>query len=173
MKRTDLIKKTIERLSNLPQDVAVVVNYKGKKYSIVPEYLNNPVMLKNLTMNEIKPILFGEIVEEQQELCKSNPRYQFFTFRAEAGIDVWSLAYKCSKNDEQIEFFSFELADGHIWEGYYGKIFAPAQMTLIEVKLLMWEIAEKYKISDVHVLIQSLDYPIFEGLRDRCSPNPF
>ena len=171
MKKIDLIKKTIERLSNLPQDIAIVVNYRGEKHSIVPEELNYPLCVKNLTVNEIKPFLFGEIVEEQQEICKSNPKYQFFTFRAEAGIDAWSLAYKCSENYEPIRFHSFQLANEPFGENY-GKILAPTNMTLIEVKSLMWEIAEKYKISDVHVLIQSLDYPIFEGLRDRDSPNP-
>jgi hypothetical protein len=172
MKKIDIIKKTIERISNLPKDVAVVVYYKGKKHSLIPEYYNEPSEFKNLTMDEIKPFLFGEIVEEQQEICESNPKYQFFTFRAEAGIDAWSLAHKCSEHYEQIQFHSFQLTDEPLLGGNYGKIFAPAQMTLIEVKLLMWEIAEKYKISDVHVLIQSLDYPIFEGLRDRDSPNP-
>ena len=172
MNKSDLIKKTIERLSNLPQDIAIVVNYNGEKHSIIPQSLSYPLYVKNLTINEIKPFLIGEIVKEQQELCESNPKYQFLTFRAEAPIDAWSFAHMCSKNREQIQFHSFQLGDIPYFDGNYGKILAPTNMTLIEVKSLMWEIAEKYKLYDVHVLIQSVDYPIFEGFRDRDSPNP-
>lgn len=173
MKRTELIQKTKERLSILPQEVAVVVNYKGKKHSIIPYEFNNPIILKRLTMNDIRPFLNGEIVEEQKEIWTESPDRQFFTFRAEAAIDAWSFANKCSENFENIQFHTFTIGEKPLFDDNFGKICAPSNLSLIEVKTSMWELAHKYEIADVHVLIESLDYPIFEGLRDRDSPNLF
>ena len=170
MKKAYLIQKTKERFSNLPQDVAVVVNCYGKKHAITPAMFDMPRQMENFTINQIKPFFYGEIVEEQQELC-GNPEYQFLTFRAEAPIDIWSFAYYCSMNFEEIMFDSVK-ASNSIYQSHRGKLAAPSNLSLTEVKSLMWDIADKYNLGDVHVLIQSLDYPVFEGLRDRDTPQP-
>jgi hypothetical protein len=103
-------------------------------------------------------------------LC-GNPAYQFLTFRAEAPCDFFRFAFHCSENDEIVMFDSFQQA--HSWDyTHKGRVCVPSHLSLIQVKELMWELADKYNIPDVHVLIQSLDYPVFEGHRDRDSPQP-
>ena len=68
-------------------------------------------------------------------------------------------------------FDSFQ--QSHCWNtANKGKVAVPSHLSLIQVKELMWKLADKYNIPDVHVLIQSLDYPVFEGRRDRDSPQP-
>lgn len=170
MKKETLIQKINERFSNLPQDVAVVVNYKGKKYSDCPDRFTNNEIVSWITVERLKPFYYGEIIEEQQELC-GNTEFQFLTFRAEAPCDFFRFAFHCSENQEDIMFDSFQQA--HSWEtSHRGKVAVPSNMSLIQVKELMWELADKYNIPDVHILIQSLDYPVFEGHRDRDSPQP-
>lgn len=170
MKKETLIKKINERFSNLPQDVAVVVTYKGKKYSACPDRFQHEGFVNRTTIDEIRPFYYGEIVEEQQELCP-NSSFQFLTFRAEAPCDIFRFAYYCSENQEDIMFDNFQ--QSHSWEqANRGRLAAPAHLSLPQIKLLMWELADKYNIPDVHVLIQSLDYPVFEGRRDRNSPQP-
>ena len=170
MKKTELIQKITERFSNLPQNVEVVVVYKGEKHSIRPEVLCYEYFSKNNTIEQIKPFFYGEIVEEQQELC-GNPEYQFLTFRAEAPCDFFRFAFYCNENDEDVFFDSYQ--QGHSWhQSHRGRVAVPSNLSLIQVKELMWDIADKYNIPDAHVLIQSLDYPVFEGMRDRYSPQP-
>ena len=170
MKKETLIQKISNRFSNLPQDVTVVVIYKGEKYSMRPCDVDNKYFAERNTVEEIKPFYYGEIVEEQQELCP-NPAYQYLTFRAEAACDAWAFAYHLNKNDEDIMFLSFQLGKS-VFGHNIGKLYAPSHLSLIQVKELMWELADKYNIPDVHVLIQSLDYPVFDGMRDRNSPQP-
>ena len=170
MKKETLIQKINERFSNLPQDVAVVVIYKGKKYSACPDRFQHQGFINRTTIDELKPFYYGEIVEEQQELCP-NTAYQYLTFRAEAACDGWAFAYHLNKNNEDIMFVSFNLGETNYGENT-GKLYAPSHLSLIQIKELMWELADKYEIYDAHVLIQSLDYPVFEGHRDRNSPQP-
>lgn len=170
MKKEILIGAIKERFSNLPQDIAVVVVYKTKKYSIRPEELNFKNFIKNYTVKELNPFYYGEIVEEQKELCE-NPEFQYLTFRAEAPCDFFRFAFYCSENKEDIMFDNFQQSDSW-YKSHRGRLAAPSELSLIEVKKMMWVIAKKYNIPDVHVLIQSLDYPVFSGLRDRYSPNP-
>lgn len=170
MKKETLIEAIKERFYNLPQDIAVVVGYKTKKYSIRPEQLEYKNFINVFTVNELKPFYHGEIIGEQKELC-ANPEFQYFTFRAEAPCDFFRFAFHCSENDEDIMFDNFQQSDS--WDkSHKGRLAAPSELSLIEVKKMMWAIAEKYNIPDTHVLIQSLDYPVFSGLRDRNSPNP-
>jgi len=170
MKKETLIQKINDRFSNLPQDVTVVVIYKGEKYSTSPDILLDKSFANRVTVEEIKPFYYGEIVEEQQELC-GNPAYQFLTFRPEALCDVFRFAFHCSENDEDIIFDSFQQASKFPYS-HKGRLCAPSHLSLIQVKELMWELADKHNIPDVHILIQSLDYPVFEGHRDRNSPQP-
>ena len=170
MKKETLIQKINDRFSNLTQDVAVVVIYKGKKYSMCPDRLQHKGFINRVFIDEIRPFYYGEIVEEQQELCP-NPEYQHLTFRAEAPCDAWAFAYHLNKNFEDIQVLSFEVGKS-VFGHNTGKLYAPSHLSLIQVKELMWELADKYNIPDVHVLIQSLDYPVFEGHRDRNSPQP-
>jgi hypothetical protein len=170
MKKETLIQKIKERFSNLPQDVAVVVIYKGKKHSMEPSDLDNKYFAERNTIDEIKPFFYGEIVEEKQELCP-NPNYQFLTFRAEAAIDAWSFGFHLAQNFKDIQLVSFEVENG-VFGNKTGKLCAPSNLSLIEVKQMMWDFADEYEIYDTHVLIQSLDYPVFEGHRDRNSPQP-
>lgn len=170
MKKETLVQKIKERFSNLPQDVAVVVTYKEKKYSTRPEVFGWEKHIKNTTIEQLKPFYYGEIIEEQQELC-GNPEFQFLTFRAEAPCDFFRFAFYCSENKEDVIFDSFQQA--HSWnKSHRGRVAVPSHLSLIQVKELMWELADKYNIPDTHVLIQSLDYPVFEGHRDRYSPQP-
>jgi len=170
MKKETLIQKISNRFSNLPQDITIVVIYKGEKYSMRPCDVENKYFSERNTVEEIKPFYYGEIVEEQQELC-GNPAYQFLTFRAEAPCDFFRFAFYCSENDEDIMFDSFQQAQS--WDySHKGRLCAPSHLSLIQVKELMLELADKHNIPDVHVLIQSLDYPVFEGHRDRNSPQP-
>jgi hypothetical protein len=170
MKKETLIQKIKERFSNLPQDVAVVVIYKGEKHSICPNRFEEEWFINRTTIEKIKPFFYGEIVEQKQELCQ-NPEYQYLTFRAEAACDAWAFAYHLNKNNENIMLLSFQLGES-VFGFNTGKLYAPSNMSLIQVKELMWELADKYEIYDAHVLIQSLDYPVFEGHRDRNSPQP-
>ena len=168
MKKETLVQKIKQRFSNLPQDIAVVVIYKGKKYSICPDRFEGNLVLDRLTVEQIKPFYYGEIIEQQQELC-GNPQYQFLTFRAEAPCDFFRFAFHCSENQEEIMFDSFQQA--HTWnESHKGKLVAPSNLSLSEIKELMWKIADKYNILDSHVLIQTLDYPVFCGMRGRDTP---
>jgi hypothetical protein len=170
MKKETLIQKIKDRFSNLPQDVAVVVIYKGKKHSMCPQVFSYERFISGITVEQIKPFYYGEIVEEQQELC-GNPNFQFLTFRAEAPCDFFRFAFHCSENQEDVMFDSFQQA--HSWDySHKGRVCVPSHLSLIQVKELMWELADKYNIPDVHILIQSLDYPVFEGHRDRNSPQP-
>jgi hypothetical protein len=170
MKKETLIQKINDRFSNLPQDVSVVVIYKGQKHSMCPQVFSYEKFLENITVEQIKPFYYGEIVEEKQELC-GNPKFQFLTFRPEASCDFFRFAFHCSENNEDIIFDSFQQGNG--WtESHKGKLCAPSHLSLTKVKELMWKIADKYNIPDVHILIQSLDYPVFEGRRDRDSPQP-
>jgi hypothetical protein len=170
MKKETLIQKINNRFSNLPQDVAVVVIYKGKKYSICPDRFQEEWFINRTTIDVIKPFYYGEIVEEKQELCP-NPEYQYLTFRAEAACDAWGFAYHLNKNNEDIMLLSFQVGES-VFGFNTGKLYAPFHLSLVQVKELMWELADKYEIHDAHVLIQSLDYPVFEGQRDRNSPQP-
>jgi hypothetical protein len=170
MKKETLIQKITNRFSNLPQDVAVVVIYKGQKHSVRPEVFSYERYISKTTIEQIKPFYYGEIVEEKQELC-GNTAYQFLTFRAEAPCDFFRFAYHCSENQEDVMFDSFQ--QGQSWhQSHRGRVAVPSHLSLIQVKELMWELADKYNIPDAHILIQSLDYPVFEGHRDRDSPQP-
>jgi hypothetical protein len=170
MKKQDIIQNIVNRFSNLPQDVSVVVTYKGEKYSILPYKFQYKSFFDYFTIEKLKPFMCGEIIEEQKELC-GNPEFQFLTFRAEAPCDFFRFAFHCSENNEDIMFDSFQ--QSHSWEqSHKGKLAAPSHLSLIQIKELMWELADKYNIPDTHILIQSLDYPIFNGKRDRNSPQP-
>jgi hypothetical protein len=170
MKKTDLIQKAKERFSNLPQDVAVVVKYKGELFSERPKVLSFNRILEIISMEKLYALVKGEIIQEQQELCK-NPEYQFLTCRVEAPIDIISLAYNTRKNDD--EFFLEKWEAGNGWTKSHRAVVAvPAELSLIEAKVFVNDLCETYNIPDCHVLIQSLDYPIFEGKRYRDTPQP-
>jgi len=171
MKKADLIQKTKERFSNLPQDVAVVVSYKGVKHRMCPQEMDYKYFSERNTIEDIKPFYYGEIVQEEQQLCP-RPEYQYLTFRFEAGIDAYSLAYHTQKDfDCLIGITKIEMGNGFSVSNT-GVMYAPSHLTLPQIKLLVNEICEENNILDCHILIQSIDYPIFEGLRDRDTPQP-
>ena len=171
MKKTDLIQKAKERFSNLPQDVAVVLRYKdGGLMRIVPQHLDEPRIMEKLKMRGAYAMVYGEIIQEEQELC-GNPEYQFMTARVEAAVDVFRLGVVC--NDNNYDVFIEEFKAGNGWDKpHTAKLAVPANMSLIEVKEHLNEICEKHNIPDCHILIQSIDYPVFEGHRDRDTPQP-
>jgi len=170
MKKTDLIQKAKERFQNLSQDVAVVVKYKGELFSERPEVLSFPNILKYMTMEKLYALVKGEIVQEQQELCE-NGKYQFLTCRVEAPIDMMSLAYHTSKNDDDFFLEKFEAGNGWL-KAHRAVVVVPAILSLVDAKVFVNDLCETYNIGDCHILIQSLDYPIFEGKRDRDTPQP-
>ena len=169
MKKETLVQKIRERFSNYQKDIAVVVDYKGTTSATCPMHINGR-FFEEKTIEQIKPFYYGEIIEEKQELC-GNPEFQYLTYRAECANDIFNFGYHCYKNQEDIMFDSFNNSEG-IFVSITGRLVAPSNLSLIEVKELMWKIVEKYNIPDVHILIQSVDYPVFCGLRDRNSPNP-
>lgn len=169
MKKTDLIQKAKERFQHLPQDVAVVVKYKGEMFSEKPEYLSFPNVLKYISMATLYALVKGEIIQEQQELC-GNPKFQFMTCRVEAAIDMMALAYFTRKNDD--DFFLEKWEAGMGFSQHTALVAVPAEMSLLEVKVFVNDLCATYDIPDCHILIQSLDYPVFQGYRDRDSPQP-
>jgi hypothetical protein len=170
MKKTDLIQKVKERFQNLPQDVEVVVKYKGEMFSERPEVLNFADILKYISMKKLYALLKGEIIQEEQQLC-GNTEYQFLNCRVEAPIDMMSLAYHTTKNDDEFFLHKWESGNGFN-KANRAIVVVPAQMSLIEAKVYVNNLCETYDIPDCHVLIQSLDYPVFQGMRDRNSPQP-
>ncbi len=168
MKKTDLIQKAVERFSILPQDVAVVLRYKGEMFSIVPNYLHSKNIIENLKLKKAYAMVYGEIIQEEQELCK-NTNLQYMTARAEAPVDVFCIGSVSYEYDVYVE----EFKAGNGWDvGHMVKFAVPSNMSLIEVKEHLIKICDKHEIYDCHILIQSLDYPIFEGMRDRDTPQP-
>lgn len=170
MKKTELIQKIQERFQSYDQNVAVVVEYKGVKYSEAPRFFGYKGF-QSQTIQNLKPFLYGEIVEEKQSICK-NPAFQYLTFRSEAAIDTYRLAAAAAEDEKcLIGITKFEM--GQTWsDSNTGVMYAPSHLTLPQIKLLVNEYCENYNIPDAHILIQSLDYPVFDGLRDRQSPQP-
>lgn len=170
MKKADLIQKAKERFSNLPQDVAVVVKYKGDLVSVLPEQLDYPKVMERLTMKGAYAFVYGEIVKEEQTLA-GNPEFQILTCRIEAQIDLFSLAYKMEKKDQDFFVIDFKAAQGFPYD-HTAQIAVPSKMSLIEVKKWLYDFSKENRLYNNHILIQSLDYPVFQGNRDRYSPQP-
>lgn len=168
MKKTELIQKAVERFSNLPQDVAVVLRYKGEMFSIVPNYLDSKRIIEGMKMKKAYAMVYGEIIQEEQELCK-NPNLQYMTARAEAPVDLFRIGSVSFDYDVYIE----EFKAGNGWDvGHKVKLAVPSNMSLVEIKEHLANICDKHDIYNCHILIQSVDYPVFEGMRDRDTPQP-
>jgi hypothetical protein len=170
MKKTELIKKAKERFSNLPQDVAVVVKYKGDLVSVLPIHFDYPNVMNQLKMKGAYAFVYGEIVQEEQTLC-GNTEFQTLTCRVEAQIDLFTMAAEMMKQDQDFFVIDFKASEGFPYD-HKAQIAVPSNMSLVEVKKWLYDFSNQNDLYDNHILIQSLDYPIFQGRRDRNSPQP-
>jgi hypothetical protein len=156
---------------NIKSEVAIVVSYKGKLYCMPSHKLEWDFSIadKRFTVAQLMPFLKGEVVLEEKTIDPNSDRHQLLTFRAEAPIDVHRLMIALNEEDINIGLQNFSYGDIY---GHMGMLYAPAELSLIQIKQQLWDIVQKHNVDDPHVLIQSLDYPIFKTLRDRDSPQP-
>lgn len=159
---------------NIQNEVAIVVSYKGKLYSMPSHKLEWDFSIadKRFTVAQLMPFLKGEEVQEEKTIDPRSNYHQLLTFRAEAPIDVFRLMTSLAEEDLMGQYGIEKYEEGDIHMGHLGTMYVPASLSLIEVKKQLWDVALKNKVLDCHVLIQSLDYPIFNRLRDRDSPQP-
>ena len=158
---------------NIQTEVAIVVSYKGKLCSMPSHMLEWDFSIadKRLTVAQLMPFLKGEVVQEEKTIHPKSDRHQLLTFRSEAPIDVFKLMVALDEADLMGKYGLETFTEGDKY-GHMGMLYAPVELSLIQIKRQLWDIALPVRELDCHVLIQSLDYPIFKTLRDRDSPQP-
>jgi len=161
--------EAFERFKEMPQDVAVVLNYNQKMHVIVPNELERRI--DGMSDKEIEILVDGVIVEEEQ-LLLADGEHQVLNFRAETSIDVFSLGLALLKDDSKYAIVKMDALSTEVFYGVVGSLVAPAMMSLVEIKEDLQWICFEHKVYNCHVLIESLDFPVFKGMRDRESPNP-
>jgi hypothetical protein len=168
MNKQQLIDQIKNRFSvNAKTDVAPVVSYKGKLYTMCLYDLRED--FRNLkdeyTVDQLIPFLKGEEVQEVKAIDPKDSRFQSFTFRSDT--QIFNLLTILRNEQPKMGLETYTLGELEAT----GTIYAPAELSLIQVKEILIGINEAHNLYN-EIFCQTIDYPIFEGLRDRYAPMP-
>jgi len=141
--------------------------------------------LNNLKINKLRELLpllqsvvYGrtvEVTDEDKELCERN-KFTLINGRIEAGIyDLTPVLQRFNKINSMmgniVYLKSYNERTSNMGSDTFELWLDESKMDLLSLKKELYKLRKEKKI-DIHVLVGSLDYSQFQGLRDRNSPQP-